>query len=81
LVVSEPNAGPSVIVCSPLNLAIHPLVPVPVILSVIDGVTVTVYAVPPEGVTVNPLVPPVKVYVVSVNLGELPTACPLMLVI
>ena len=42
LVVSVPSAGPFVIVFAPLNFAKYPLVPLPVTLLAIDGVTVTV---------------------------------------
>ena len=74
--VLEPNWGPLVIVFAPLNLAIYPDVPDPVTLFVMLGVTVTVCALPPLGVTVNPFVPFANVYVVllSVNLASLGTS-------
>jgi hypothetical protein len=58
-VVSTPYPFPIVFV--PVNFAIFPFVPLPVILFAILGVTVTVYATPPLGVTVKPLVPFAKV--------------------
>jgi hypothetical protein len=57
----------------PFHLAIHPDVPDPVTLFEIDGVIVTVLAVPPDGVTVKLLTPPLNVYVVSVGLAQLPS--------
>jgi len=49
------------IVFVPVNLGNVFLVPSPVILLAIKGVTVTVCAIPPDGVTVKPLVPLSKV--------------------
>ena len=51
----------------PLNFVRYPEVPEPVMLFVILGVTVTVCAVPPLGVTVKPFVPLAKVYVVLLS--------------